>query len=450
MGLRGWGVMITDESFQIPSPLPNRLIPQCLHGSQIRRLLIFVIAFFSSESWQSCFCIDAEAGLPTFRGEKGYYEDQEASYLASMEALRNEPIRQWRWYLKRFVSYHDTPPAQSHRLLAAMEEKLAEQFLGLITQNVSGLHRKAGFAMEARNILGYQSEKLFCQLFFHCRQQPMGLRGWGVMITDESFQIPSPLPNRLIPQCLHGSQIRRLLIFVIAFFSSESWQSCFCIDAEAGLPTFRGEKGYYEDQEASYLASMEALRNEPIRQWRWYLKRFVSYHDTPPAQSHRLLAAMEEKLAEQFLGLITQNVSGLHRKAGSLKVLEIHGSIREMRNMKTRELRHLPETWVENPPSEDELQGWRPNVCFIGESYEDYPLEESIQACRNCEILLVIGTAGIIHTPVWLAQEARDSGALVINVNPHPGEVDQVAQHSFVGTALDYFNLDENRWWEEG
>ena len=116
------------------------------------------------------------------------------------------------------------------------------------------------------------------------------------------------------------------------------------IDAEAGLPTFRGGKGYYEDQEASYLASMEALQNEPIRQWRWYLKRFVSYHDTPPAQSHRLLAAMEEKLAEQFLGLITQNVSGLHRKAGSLKVLEIHGSIREMRNMKTRELGHLPET----------------------------------------------------------------------------------------------------------
>ena len=221
------------------------------------------------------------------------------------------------------------------------------------------------------------------------------------------------------------------------------------IDAEAGLPTFRGEKGYYEDQEASYLASMEALQNEPIRQWRWYLKRFVSYHDTPPAQSHRLLAEMEEKLAEQFLGLITQNVSGLHHKAGSLKVLEIHGSIREMRNMKPRELRHLPETWVENPPSEDELQGWRPNVCFIGESYEDYPLEESIQACRNCEILLVIGTAGIIHTPVWLAQEARDSGALVINVNPHRGEVDQVAQYSFVGTALDYFNLGENRWWEE-
>ena len=101
---------------------------------------------------------------------------------------------------------------------------------------------------------------------------------------------------------------------------------------------------------------------------------------------------------------------------------------------------------MKNLPSEDELEGWRPNVCFIGESYEDYPLEESIQVCRNCEILLVIGTAGIIHTPVFLAQEARDSGAVVINVNPHRGEVEQVAEHSFVGTALDYFNLDENRW----
>ena len=144
---------------------------------------------------------------------------------------------------------------------------------------------------------------------------------------------------------------------------------------------------------------MEAMQNDPIRQWQWYLKRFVNYHDTPPAQSHRLLAAMKEKLAEQFLGLITQNVSGLHCKAGSLKVLEIHGSIREMRDLKTRELRHLPEVWVENPPTEDELQGWRSNVCFIGDSYEDYPLVESIQACRNCEILLVIGTAGIIQTP---------------------------------------------------
>ncbi|MAF55543.1 MAG: RNA polymerase subunit sigma, partial [Deltaproteobacteria bacterium] len=109
------------------------------------------------------------------------------------------------------------------------------------------------------------------------------------------------------------------------------------IDSEAGLPTFRGDKGYYEDEEATYLASVDALKAEPSRQWHWYLKRFVSYHDTHPAHSHFALAELEAELGEKFLGIITQNVSGLHRKAGSQKVYEIHGSIQEMRNLKTGE-----------------------------------------------------------------------------------------------------------------
>ena len=214
------------------------------------------------------------------------------------------------------------------------------------------------------------------------------------------------------------------------------------IDAEAGLPTFRGEKGYYEDREASYLASVEALHAEPIRQWRWYLKRFVSYHATPPAPSHYRLARLEEELGKHFQGLITQNVSGLHRKAGSEKVFEIHGSIREMRRMDNGELRTLPESWVETPPDDAELCGWRPHVCFIGESYDDYPMPESMKACSACEVMLVIGTAGVIQTPVWLAQEARMAGAVVINVNPHPGDVDAVTDYQFRGTAADYFLVE--------
>lgn len=102
------------------------------------------------------------------------------------------------------------------------------------------------------------------------------------------------------------------------------------IDVEAGLPSFRGEKGYYEDREAAYLASVDALHSEPVRQWRWYLNRFVSYHATPPAASHFALAELEVKSVENFLGIVTQNISGLHRKAGSQKVFEIHGCIHEI------------------------------------------------------------------------------------------------------------------------
>ncbi|MDP6309110.1 MAG: Sir2 family NAD-dependent protein deacetylase, partial [SAR324 cluster bacterium] len=176
------------------------------------------------------------------------------------------------------------------------------------------------------------------------------------------------------------------------------------IDSEAGLPTFRGDKGYYEDEEATYLASVDALKAEPSRQWHWYLKRFVSYHDTHPAHSHFALAELEAELGEKFLGIITQNVSGLHRKAGSQKVYEIHGSIQEMRNLKTGEQQTLPETWVESPPADEELISWRPHVCFFGESYDCFPLPEAMEVCNSCDILLVIGTSGVVHTPVLLSE----------------------------------------------
>ncbi|MEE2715891.1 MAG: Sir2 family NAD-dependent protein deacetylase [SAR324 cluster bacterium] len=239
--------------------------------------------------------------------------------------------------------------------------------------------------------------------------------------------MPNALPFEFTPAGLREGRVR-----VVVITGSG-------IDAEAGLPTFRGEKGYYEDKEATYLASVEALHSEPLRQWRWYLQRFVRYHDTPPAASHFALAELEATLGERFLGLVTQNVSGLHRKAGSAQVHEIHGSIREMRSLQTGECRPLPETWTSAPPADEELRGWRPHVCFIGESYEDYPLPESLEACRNCDVALVIGTAGVIHTPVWLAQQAQLAGAVVVNVNPHPGEVDAVAEVSFRGSAGEYF-----------
>ena len=211
------------------------------------------------------------------------------------------------------------------------------------------------------------------------------------------------------------------------------------IDVEAGLPSFRGEKGYYEDEEATYLASVDALKTEPIRQWHWYIRRFVSYHDTPPAPSHFALAELEAELGDKFLGVITQNISGLHRKAGSQKVYEIHGCIQEMRNLKTGERRTLPNSWVESPPADEELSNWRPHVCFIGESYDGFPLMEAKEACNSCDIMLVIGTSGIIHTPVFLSEMAKLSGAVGVNINPHPGKVDKVSDMNFRGTAAEYF-----------
>ena len=211
------------------------------------------------------------------------------------------------------------------------------------------------------------------------------------------------------------------------------------IDAEAGIPTFRGDQGFYEDKEATYLASVNALEAEPSRVWHWFLRRFVSYQDTHPAHSHFALAELEAELGEKFKGVITQNISGLHRKAGSQKVFEIHGCIQEMRNLKTGERQPLPNSWVESPPADEELISWRPNACFFGESYDGFPLPEAEEACNSCNIMLVIGTSGVNPTPVLLSEMAQLSGAVVVNINPHPGEVDKVSDMNFRGTAAEYF-----------
>ena len=110
-----------------------------------------------------------------------------------------------------------------------------------------------------------------------------------------------------------------------------------------------------------------------------------------------------------------------------------------MRNLKTGERRTLPKSWAESPPADEELISWRPNVCFIGESYDDFPLLEAEEACHSCEIMLVIGTSGVIHTPIWLSEMAQLSGAVVVNINPHPGKVDKVSDMNFRGTAAEYF-----------
>ena len=101
-------------------------------------------------------------------------------------------------------------------------------------------------------------------------------------------------------------------------------------------------------------------------------------------------------------------------------------------------LTSIPYSWVNNLPNGIEFTKWRTNVCFIGESYDGFPITESMKACRNCDLLLIIGTAGIIPTPKWLAEESRKSGATIVNINPHPGSLDDASDYIFRGRAEEY------------
>ena len=112
------------------------------------------------------------------------------------------------------------------------------------------------------------------------------------------------------------------------------------IDAEAGLPTFRGEKGYYEDKESAYLASIDALKYDPIKQWDWYLRRFAIYKDTPPSFSHKILAKLEKTIGNKFLGNIRETDAIIHviRCFDDNEIIHVDGSINPLRDKEAIEL----------------------------------------------------------------------------------------------------------------
>ncbi|TGK38672.1 NAD-dependent deacylase [Leptospira gomenensis] len=190
------------------------------------------------------------------------------------------------------------------------------------------------------------------------------------------------------------------------------------ISAESGIPTFRGEDGLWNNFRAEDLATQEAFRKNPKLVWEWYLWRrnlIVTKRINP---GHNAFVTLE-KIHPDFL-LITQNVDGFHRKAGSRNLIEIHGNIfRNVCNVcrKTAsERNYSPEELPPVCPSCSSLL--RPGVVWFGESYDETEIDVCFRRMNETDLLLIVGTSGSVTMPVALAQMARNAGALLVEVNP--------------------------------
>ncbi|TGK59947.1 NAD-dependent deacylase [Leptospira wolffii] len=206
------------------------------------------------------------------------------------------------------------------------------------------------------------------------------------------------------------------------------------ISAESGVPTFRGEDGLWKNFRAEELATPEAFRKNPKLVWEWYLWRMELISQKEPNPAHKVLAELEEKLSG--FRLVTQNVDGLHRKAGSKRLLEIHGNIFRNRCISCN---HRGETILpmrEFPPLCDYCGGsLRPGVLWFGESYDENLLNESIKYAESAEVTLVIGSSGMVGIPVELARIARENGSLVIEINTEESEYSRHADLFLQGKA---------------
>ena len=208
------------------------------------------------------------------------------------------------------------------------------------------------------------------------------------------------------------------------------------ISAESGIPTFRdATSGLWAKFDPVKLASEEGFRADPALVWRWYAWRRGLVAAAEPNAGHRSLADAQARF-ESF-ALITQNVDGLHARAGSTPI-ELHGNL--MRTICLARCGFVEEDPlrlpVGEPPRCPGCGDWlRPDVVWFGEMLNVATLQQAQLVAARCDVMLVIGTSGLVYPAAGLPAEALRHGAKVIVVNPQASELDELATTVVRGTA---------------
>lgn len=200
------------------------------------------------------------------------------------------------------------------------------------------------------------------------------------------------------------------------------------ISAESGVPTFReAQTGLWAKFDPLELATPEAFASNPQRVWEWYAWRRTLVGAAAPNAGHRALAVLEQR-ARRLL-LVTQNVDGLHQRAGSTRMVELHGNL--FRTVCATH-RHVVGRWSDEhaPPRCPECGGvLRPDVVWFGEMLPADALERARAAAAAADVFLSIGTSSEVYPAAALPEIARAAGALVVEINPNPTPLSRLADH---------------------
>ncbi len=204
------------------------------------------------------------------------------------------------------------------------------------------------------------------------------------------------------------------------------------ISQESGVPTFRGAGGLWRNFRPEELATPAAFARNPQFVWEWYDWRRSMIARAEPNPGHWALAELERRKPRFWL--VTQNVDGLHERAGSRRVVRLHGDIWQLRCTGCgREERNEQVPLAPLPPRCACGGRMRPGVVWFGESLPAAALEEAYVAAREAGVFLVLGTSSLVYPAASLPRIALEHGAKVIEINLEPTELSPMAQVSLRG-----------------
>lgn len=207
------------------------------------------------------------------------------------------------------------------------------------------------------------------------------------------------------------------------------------VSAESGVPTFRdAQTGLWENFDQMELATPEAFEKDPKLVWEWYEWRRELVGKAKPNPAHIALAELETRF--EVFTLVTQNVDGLHREAGSENVLELHGNIRRTVCSKERVVVE-PEDFLEGtPPRCPGCDAFlRPDVVWFGESLPVQEIEAASRAAKSCDVFVSAGTSSAVYPAASLPYEALEAGAYLIEINPDETPLSARADFVLRGSA---------------
>ena len=227
------------------------------------------------------------------------------------------------------------------------------------------------------------------------------------------------------------------------------------VSAESGIPTFRDAlDGLWARFNPAELATPEAFDANPALVWHWYEARRHKVLEARPNPAHHAIAALAGKVPR--LTLVTQNVDDLHERAGSTDVIHLHGSLHAPRCRRCQRAWQAPSTPDRSTPDHQETleapvdqaselpdpprcpdcsDFIRPGVVWFGEMLPEDGLAQALAAAQDCDVLISVGTSGMVWPAAQLPWQAFEQGACIVQVNPHPTELDPVAHANLHGAA---------------